>query len=215
MRALIQVIGRTCRVQAVIGQNVIDDLLKNRRPVIFSFWHNRIFYSSYYLYRHLFKKGVHLTVLISKSDDGEIIARVVGLWGGDLARGSSSRGGREALMILNNALKKKNSSIVTTPDGPRGPVYEFQAGTILLSQFTQSEIVPITFAAEKFWALRSWDKFMIPKPFSKVVVSFGAPHVVNRKLDDAGKEAERVKMQELMLAQNREAESLLAEKLKK
>lgn len=151
-------------------------------------------------------------MLISKSDDGEIIARVVGLWGGDLARGSSSRGGKEALMILNNALKKKNSSIVTTPDGPRGPVYEFQAGTILLSQFTQSEIVPITFSADRYWTLRSWDKFIIPKPFAKIAVSFGEPYIVPRKLSEEEKELQRQKMQSAMLEQNREVDEFIAQK---
>ncbi len=209
MKWLIQIIGATTRVQAVIGSEVVENLLKNRRPVIFCFWHNRIFYSSWYLHKYLFKKGIMLTVLISQSDDGELIARVVKRWGGRLARGSSTRGGREALQILSNALKKQNSSIVTTPDGPKGPVYQFQMGTVLLSQFTQCEIIPICFAADRAWVFRSWDKFIIPKPFSRTVVSFGQPYIVPRKLSEDEKENERLKLEKAMMEQVRQTEALL------
>lgn len=209
MRWVIQFIGATTRIQAIVGSEVVSDLLKNRRPVIFCFWHNRIFYSSWYLWRYLFRKGVMLTVLISQSDDGELIARVVERWGGKLARGSSTRGGREALRILNTALKKDNSSVVTTPDGPKGPLYSFQMGTVLVSQFTQSEIVPVSFACDRAWVLRSWDKFIIPKPFAKTVVCIGEPYTVARKLTEAEKEEERLKIESIMIEQVTQAEALL------
>lgn len=121
MRWLIQGIGRTCKIKMQIGDDVIQDLLKNRRPVIFAFWHNRIFYASYFLYRFFFKKGVHLTVLISQSDDGEIIARVVHLWGGTLARGSSTRGGKDALSIKIKRFVKTTAVLPLPLMVPRGP----------------------------------------------------------------------------------------------
>ncbi|MCB1147904.1 MAG: lysophospholipid acyltransferase family protein [Leptospiraceae bacterium] len=209
MRWLIQGIGRTCRVKIVVGEEVIEDLLNNRRPVIFCFWHNRIFFSAYYLYRHLFRKGIHLTVLISQSDDGELIARVVKLWGGTLARGSSTRGGKDALSILNKAIRKENSSIVTTPDGPKGPVYQFQLGTVIAAQFTGAEIVPICFDADKKWELKSWDKFIIPKPFSNVVVSFGKPVKLTRSKSEEEREESRLVIENIMRQQKDQVTSLL------
>lgn len=209
MRWLIQGIGRTCKIKMQIGDDVIQDLLKNRRPVIFAFWHNRIFYASYFLYRFFFKKGVHLTVLISQSDDGEIIARVVHLWGGTLARGSSTRGGKDALSIINKAIRKNNSSIAVTPDGPKGPKYVMQMGSIIAAQLTGAEIVPISFEAKKKWVLRSWDNFIIPKPFSPVVVSVEKPISVPRTSSESEREKVRQMVEKQMMQQLSDVESLM------
>lgn len=209
MRYVIQILGDTTRVQKIIGFEIIEDLLKNPRPVIFCFWHNRIFYSSWFLLRYVFCKGIMITVLISQSKDGELIAQVVKRWGGKVARGSTSRGGREALQILAKAIRREKSSVVTTPDGPRGPVYHFQLGTIILSQLTQCEIIPICFAAKPAWVFNSWDRFVVPKFFAKTVISIGKPYIVPRKLSEQELENERVKMEKTMKEQVQETEEIL------
>ena len=174
LKKILEWLCMTCRVRVINGGSVIDEALKQNKPVIFSFWHNRIFFLSYFLYRNVLRKGVPLAVLISQSKDGEFIARVVKFWGAQSARGSSSRGGLGALMSLIRRVRE-HYSIVTTPDGPRGPRYLFQEGTIFLSSIAQIPIIPISCTFHNPWVLNSWDRFMIPKPFSRIDVSVAEP----------------------------------------
>ncbi|MDH5721429.1 MAG: lysophospholipid acyltransferase family protein [Spirochaetia bacterium] len=199
IRCFMQAIGRTVRVKIIAGEEILKNLLKNRQPVIFSFWHNRIFFCSYFLYKKVFKKGVHLTVLISQSKDGEWIAKIVEMWGGDTARGSTTRGGKGALLGLIKNLRRKNGAVVTTPDGPKGPVYKFQAGTLALSQMTQVAIVPVTYSAKKTWVFNSWDKFIVPKPFTKAHVAFGEPITIPHDITEKDFENRRKKAEEAMM----------------
>lgn len=203
-----ELIYMTCRVTYVGGKDVRNDILQKRRPVIFLFWHNRIFMAAIYLKRTFFDKGVHLTVLISQSGDGEAIANVVERWGGDVARGSSSRGGKEALTMLSHALSRRKSSVVMTPDGPRGPMYVFQAGALVASQLTQTELVPICVAPRRFWRLNSWDGFLIPKPFTELLVSIGQPETEPRKQTEEEREQRRLHHERQMLAQRESLDAL-------
>jgi len=201
LKWLMEFIYMTCRVTYVEGKEIRDDILTRRRPVIFIFWHNRIFMAAIYLKRTFFDKGVHLTVLISQSNDGEAIANVVERWGGDVARGSSSRGGKEALTMLNHALGRRKSSVVMTPDGPRGPMYVFQAGAIVASQLTQSELVPVCVSPRRFWRLNSWDGFLIPKPFTELLVSLQPSEIEPRKQTEEERETRRSYHERRMLEQ--------------
>lgn len=191
----------TCRVEIVEGAEIVKDVRDRKRPIICLFWHNRIFIVSPFIRNNWFNRGVYFTVLISASNDGEMIANVVERWGASVARGSTSRGGREALTILTKTLVKKKNSIIITPDGPRGPLYEFQPGAIFASQLTQSELIPICVAPTKFWRLNSWDGFLMPKPFAKIYVSIGEPEIIPRELDEAGREERRLQQQAKMAEQ--------------
>ncbi len=208
LKWLMEFIYMTCRVTYVEGKEIRDDILSRRRPVIFLFWHNRIFMAAIYLKRTFFDKGVHLTVLISQSNDGEAIANVVERWGGEVARGSSSRGGKEALTMLSHALGRRKSSVVMTPDGPRGPMYVFQAGAIVASQLTQTELVPVCVAPRKFWRLNSWDGFLIPKPFTELLVSLRPSETEPRKQNEEEREARRVIHEKRMLDQREHLDRL-------
>jgi len=208
LKFLIDSIGSTVRPVIVEGEDVFRDLLANRRSVIFSFWHNRIFYAAYFIYSRLFRKGYPLMALISQSKDGKLIARVVELWGGKVARGSTSKGGKEAMFQMLRAIRKEGYSVVTTPDGPRGPKYHFQEGTIALAQMTGIEIIPVTFSAEKYWQLRSWDSFIIPKPFSKIYVSFLPPIRVDRDLTPENFENIRKQTESIMVEQSTRIDSM-------
>jgi lysophospholipid acyltransferase (LPLAT)-like uncharacterized protein len=196
-----ELIYKTCRITYVDGSDIRSDILSRRRPVIFLFWHNRIFMAAIYLKRTFFDKGVHLTVLISQSDDGEAIANVVERWGGDVARGSTSRGGKEALTILSHAITRRKSSVVITPDGPRGPMYVFQSGAIVASQLTQTELVPVCIAPRRFWRLNSWDGFLIPKPFTELLVSIWPGETEPRKLSETEREERRQRIEQRMREQ--------------
>jgi hypothetical protein len=203
-----ELIYMTCRVTYVEGVDVRDDILSRRRPVIFLFWHNRIFMAAIYLKRTFFDKGIHLTVLISQSGDGEAIANVVERWGGDVARGSTSRGGKEALTMLSHALSRRKSSVVITPDGPRGPLYVFQAGAMVASQLTQTELVSVCLAPRRFWRLNSWDGFLIPKPFTELLVSILPGEIEPRKQSEQEREQRRRYHEMRMLEQRRKLDRL-------
>ena len=208
LKWLMEFIYMTCRLKYVEGKEIRDDILARRRPVIFLFWHNRIFMAAIYLKRTFFDKGVHLTVLISQSNDGEAIANVVERWGGDVARGSSSRGGKEALTMLSHALGRRKSSVVMTPDGPRGPMYVFQAGAIVASQLTQTELVPVCVAPRRYWRLNSWDGFLIPKPFTELLVSLQPSEVEPRKQTEEEREVRRAYHERRMLEQRSRLDQL-------
>jgi hypothetical protein len=167
-------IGITCRIKVIRGDEIFQEIVNQKKSVIFSFWHNRIFFLSYFLYKFCHKKGLHLSVLISQSKDGDFIAGVVHGMKGRTVRGSTSKGGFSAIKGLLRSIRE-NYAVVTTPDGPRGPKYKFQSGTLYISSMGKIPIVPISCSFDNAWVFKSWDNFMIPKPFSRVFVSIGQP----------------------------------------
>ncbi|HUG41050.1 MAG TPA: lysophospholipid acyltransferase family protein [Longimicrobiales bacterium] len=148
------------------------------QPVIFALWHGRLLPLTYF-HRH-----GRIAALISRSGDGEYIARVVEGWGYATVRGSSSRGGGEALRDLVRRARD-GWSLALTPDGPRGPRQELQPGVITAAQLTGLPIVPLTGGCRRAWWPGSWDKFCVPKPFSTVRVLYGEPRWVPRDADRA------------------------------
>ncbi len=124
--------------------------------------------------------------MISEHFDGEIIAKIISFFGFSSIRGSSSKGGARVLI---EAIKtaKSGEDIAITPDGPRGPRHSVADGIVALSQKTGAKIVVFNYQASKFWQLKSWDRFVIPKPFSKI--SFFADKV----LDISGLETKKAK----------------------
>ena len=127
-------------------------------------------------------RGRRISVLVSQSKDGELIARTVARLGIDSSRGSSSRGGIAGMRSL---LRKaaEGWDIAFTPDGPRGPLREVQPGVILAAASTGLPILPVAIAASRAKLLRSWDRFMVPLPFSTVHFVYGEPLAVERAGD--------------------------------
>lgn len=141
---------------------------QNQRPVILAFWHNQIFFGTY-LWRF---RGI--AVLASRHFDGECIARIIERFGYKPARGSSTRGGAQALLQLKRHLDV-GGTVAFPADGPTGPVYKVKPGPLWLSRKTGIPIVPMHMQPHRYWALRSWDGFRIPRPFSTVLVKIGRP----------------------------------------
>ena len=143
---------------------------------ILAFWHRHLLLMPY-AYR-----GRRISVLVSQSKDGELIARTVARLGIDSSRGSSSRGGAAGLRSL---LRKAEEGwdIAFTPDGPRGPLREVQPGVILAAAATGLPIVPVAIAATRAKRLNSWDRFLVPLPFSTVHFVYGEPLAVERRGD--------------------------------
>ncbi len=150
--------------------------------LIWIFWHNRIFCQPIIYRKYL--KHRRISVLTSASKDGAIIAQTVRRFGLGAVRGSSSKRAAKAGAELVACLQG-GSDIGITPDGPRGPCYKLAIGPVRLADMTRSPIVSINVNYTKCWQLRSWDRFRIPKPFSKVHVSFGAPTHATIESEDA------------------------------
>jgi lysophospholipid acyltransferase (LPLAT)-like uncharacterized protein len=134
------------------------------------------------------RRGIH--ALTSRSRDGEIVARWIRRFGLVPVRGSSSRGGGEALRALTRVLRD-GRDVVVVPDGPRGPREVLKPGVIVLARLSGAPIVPVAVGASREWRLRSWDEFRIPQPFARCVVRFGEPIRVPRTADRAAAEAAR------------------------
>jgi len=157
-------------------------------------WHQHFFGAirHFQSYRD-YKPGL----MISKSKDGHIIAEVARRSGWDPIRGSSSQGGLEAMLKLIDKLKE-NRLAAHIVDGPRGPAGELKAGVIRLSHAADAVIVPFYIQADKAWYFNSWDRFMLPKPFSKVTLRFDEMIKFPATTDNYLFESQRLQLQETM-----------------
>jgi len=161
-------------------------------PVIFVLWHNQIGVSPY-LWRKMFPKR-KCVVLTSASKDGALLASAVSVFRVGSVHGSSSRRAAAALIGLRRAAKAGND-LVFTPDGPRGPRYELQPGVVKIAQTTGMLVQPMYIDYQSCWKLKTWDRFRIPKPFSKVILTLGDPSEIPRKLNEEEFESQRADLE--------------------
>jgi lysophospholipid acyltransferase (LPLAT)-like uncharacterized protein len=177
---LIRMFWGTCRVVRVIGDEHTERALKQAPSLIPVYWHqHQLFCAKYLLEQEA--RGLKLGFLISPSVDGEIGVMIVSRFKGHVIRGSSSHTGARALRDYYEALTKGGISPAITPDGPKGPRFVFKPGAILLSQMSQRPILPMAYAASRA-TLFQWDKFVLPWPFSRIVIAVGEPRQVPRAL---------------------------------
>ena len=163
-----QAIARTWRLE-VRGEENFPVRDGRRTPVVIAVWHGLMLAPIWS------QRNRGIMALASEHGDGEIISRILARLGyAPPARGSSSRGGLRGLMTLVAALKD-GKSVAFTPDGPRGPARVPQPGLFLAARRAGTSIVPMSMHASGAWRLRSWDRFAIPKPFTRVWVTVGAP----------------------------------------
>ncbi len=156
---------------------------------IFCFWHGRMILLPFYK-----PPGRKMFVLISHHRDGELIAKAVRHFAIDSIRGSSSRGVREATRLMGEVLDQ-GSNVSITPDGPRGPAYVAAKGSVYMAAQTGRPMIPVTFSASRAKRLRSWDGFMIPLPFSRIVIEVGAPIQASDTQDKTHIEASRLQLE--------------------
>jgi lysophospholipid acyltransferase (LPLAT)-like uncharacterized protein len=163
---LLWIVSRTWRFE-VIAEEGVTPLLFGRGagPQIFCFWHQCVLPCTVYF------RTTGATILVSRSFDGELITRILNLFGFRAVRGSSSRGAREGLLGLKQVIERGSPAIFTA-DGPRGPIYQTKMGPIKLAQMTGAPIGAFHLEPEHAWTLRSWDRFLIPKPFTRICVSW-------------------------------------------
>lgn len=162
-------------------------------PLIYAVWHGRVLLLPYlYGWRRC-------QVLASRSRDGELVARWMSRFGLEPVRGSSSRGGAQALRGLARGLRG-GREVVVVPDGPQGPREVLKPGVIALARLSRAPIVPVAVGASREWRLPSWDEFRIPKPFARCVVRFGEPIRVAGSTDQAAGEAARKEVEAALRA---------------
>jgi hypothetical protein len=184
---LIRLFWKSCRVVRVVGDEHLVAALGKAPSLIPVYWHQHQLFCAKYLLEQA-SRGLKLGFLISPSVDGEIGVMIVSRFRGHVIRGSASHTGARALRDYYEALTKQGVSPSITPDGPKGPRFVFKPGAILLSQMSQRPILPLSFAASRAWLI-AWDKFVIPWPFSRIVIAIGAPRQVPRAIQPAALEA--------------------------
>jgi lysophospholipid acyltransferase (LPLAT)-like uncharacterized protein len=187
----VRVLACTLRIRR--DETLVSPLWRAGTPAIYAVWHGRILLLPYlYGWRRA-------RVLASRSRDGEIVARFVSHFGLEPVRGSSSRGGAEALRLLWRALGQ-GRDVVVVPDGPRGPRETVKLGVVALARLSGAPIVPLAIGVSAEWRLGSWDAFRIPKPFSRCLVRFGDPIGVPAHADRAADEAARKELEMALCA---------------
>jgi lysophospholipid acyltransferase (LPLAT)-like uncharacterized protein len=198
---IVALLGRTLRWR-VEGREHLDAIVASGRQPIFAFWHGRILPATYFFRR----RGI--VVITSENFDGEWIARIIERFGYGTARGSTSRGGKRALLQLVRDMQAGKPAAFTL-DGPRGPARVAQPGAVWLAGATGNPILPFHVESSRHWTARSWDRTQVPKPFADAALVIGAPIDVPRDADDGTIERRRLELESSLAALEARARELL------
>jgi lysophospholipid acyltransferase (LPLAT)-like uncharacterized protein len=202
----VRALGATLSVRAE-GLDRVRPLWRAGSPLIYAVWHGRILIVPWLGARLRRTDGARaVRVLASRSRDGELVAAFVRRFGMDVVRGSSSRGGAGALRALALAVRAGQDAAVV-PDGPRGPSGRAHPGVAALAATTGAPVVPLGVAARPARRLQSWDRFMVPAPFARCAIVFGAPVCVGR---DDDRETARAALERALQAATDQADGLVA-----
>jgi hypothetical protein len=185
---IVKIISSTYTIR-VIGTETEKNILKKKQVPIYASWHQRFFPGI-----TLFATRKPISIMISQSRDGELISGIVKRLGWHPVRGSSSRGGRHALREI-KTLAHKGYKIGHIVDGPRGPLGIVKPGLLIIAQFSGMPILPTITSAERKWVFNSWDRFVIPKPFSRIIFRFGDEIYVPENLGGAAFEEKRLSIE--------------------
>jgi len=168
-KSLLRLLCLTCRFEVQGLENF--HAAANGKPCIIALWHNRLVITSEILER--FGALFNYAIFVSKSRDGKILSIIADSYPEARSILVPHNARAQALKEAVRALKRKNTILLWTPDGPRGPRYQAKAGIIFAAKEASASIVPMTWASSAFWQLKTWDQMLIPKPFSKISVYFG------------------------------------------
>ncbi|QQS31705.1 MAG: lysophospholipid acyltransferase family protein [Acidobacteriota bacterium] len=184
---LVRLIGATIRFETR-GIERFDEVAAAGKIPIYCFWHDRIVSGTYYF------RGRGIIVLSSSSFDSEYTARCIQRFGFGIIKGSSTRGGVQALVNMIRMMKQ-GYAMAFTSDGPKGPRYVAKAGPVLLAKKTGNPLIPFVFECMRFRTIKSWDRLQIPLPFTRAAVIVGEPIYVDAKANDAEIEAKQIEFQ--------------------
>ncbi|UCE18909.1 MAG: lysophospholipid acyltransferase family protein [Gemmatimonadota bacterium] len=196
---LILLLGRTWRV-TTLGRKEAESAAEEKTSFIYALWHGRM------LPLALLSRNRPTYVLVSQHRDGELASRLAHRLGFKTVRGSSTRGGVKGSQDL---LRKVSSGFdaVIMPDGPRGPARKVQLGILRLAQLSGRPIIPVTVGASRHVTLKSWDSFIIPKPFSRCIVKFGQPLRVHPKASPQHLEEKRIELEHCLNTMTQDADA--------
>src|SRR5262249_55771844 len=175
---------------SIVGNPVTENFIG-------ALWHNRLLIFPLVLRRFLPNRPG--AALISASRDGDLLTDAIHRFGYNVIRGSSSRLGATAILQLTEVIAS-GRDVVITPDGPLGPAYELGPGIVFLAQKSGASVLPMNLEYSRCWRLASWDRFIIPQPFSKVRVLISQPHHVDSTGTPEEFEIERVRVQDVMMS---------------
>lgn len=176
----------TCRVVKAEGMERHDEAIRNSGGgAVYVTWHQRMSYFFYFGGSH------HVTTMVSRSRDGEYVARLAAWLGFRTVRGSSSRGGARAVRELVRRMREGELGGMLA-DGPQGPARVAKAGTVMIARDAKVPIIPVLWGADRCWAFNSWDRYLLPKPFAKVVLLAAEPLYVPENADAQALESYRL-----------------------
>jgi lysophospholipid acyltransferase (LPLAT)-like uncharacterized protein len=165
---LVRLLSATYRIRIVDSENEFG-LIKAKKGLVYASWHQRFFPGITF-----FSSRRPIAIIISQSRDGEMAARAVEILGWKAVRGSSTRGGKQALEEI-KTLGSSGYKVGHIVDGPQGPFGKVKPGIVRIAQYASLPIVPTITSGQQCWVFNSWDRFMVPKPFSRVIIRFGLP----------------------------------------
>lgn len=170
----IRLLIKTLRINIVNGENV-SQAAKNKKNFVCAFWHGFMMIG-WFIHRQN-----NAAALVSMSKDGDVLSTILEKWKYNVLRGSSSTGGNDALtgMIM---LLREGYTLAITPDGPRGPIFKMKAGAIISAKKSNVPLYLVGIGIKKKIRLKSWDRFEIPLPFSRVLVIYSDPIVIDENL---------------------------------
>ncbi len=193
----------------LVSPDYLDEMVKQGEGCILVFWHGQM------LIPLMYHSGKGIFVLVSQNIDGEIIARILNNLGNDSIRGSSSKDGKKVFSEILNKLKE-NNVVAITPDGPRGPYRKLKMGAVYIAKKSGCPLIPISVYAKNMKNLKSWDKFIIVKPFTECIISYGEPIYVKEDVEKVRLKKITTEIERKILAQNKEIEEYyIREKLNK
>lgn len=210
LRAIVFLLSSSYRYRKTIGSEIAERIIADTENVyVPCYWHQQHIVCAH-LMRDWIRRGFRAGVIISASVDGEVPARIARSWGAEVIRGSAARTGA---LVLRDAqeMMKRGVSIVVTSDGPVGPRFEFKTGTVLMARIGGAPLVPIVCAADRAWYMNTWDRFMVPKPFARIVIAVGEPLPVPRNASLEQMEAIRAEMQSALEALIQESKAAVAD----
>lgn len=187
----------------LIHSGILKELRRQQKNFILAVWHE------YAIFSVLAHEGQNIHVLVSQHFDGEVIARILRVFGNKAIRGSSTRGGKQAYSKMKSKMESGRFEAAFTPDGPTGPRRQAKLGVVRLASETGAAIVPIGVAASHYKRMRSWDRMLLILPFSKCVLYYGKPFRVSPGLNEAELKEQAGRLTVLINESDREAAKCL------
>ena len=160
---------------SIKGEENLLKLLKSGKPIMLCVWHGRLLFPSWYIRHH-----TTLHIISSRHADSEILAHILKHWGYGLIRGSTKKGGVSVIREMTEIFKE-GGMIAVANDGPTGPIRIAKSGSIGLAIKNNVKIITVTGSATKYWQMKSWDRFMLPKPFGKIQIVVSTPMEITEK----------------------------------